>query len=62
MEEIFTVRKKTYAGETQVVSARLPRELVEEIDKVAKATRRSRNEILEKCIVYAINRVEIEES
>lgn len=58
--EILTIKERKYQGETEVVSARLPSELVKELSFIAKETGRSRNEIIELCLTFAVNRVRIE--
>lgn len=50
---IITPRK--YSGETSVVSARLPMEMIKSIDRAAKATNRNRNEVIALCLEYALD-------
>ena len=59
-EEVLRIKERKYQGETEVVSARLPSELVQELTYIAKQTGRSRNEIIELCLTFAISRVKIE--
>lgn len=59
-DEVLKIRERKYQGETDVVSARLPSELVKELNFIAKETGRSRNEIIELCLTFAVNRVKIE--
>ena len=59
-QEILKIAERKYRGETEVVSARLPGELVKELNSIAQQTGRSRNEIIELCLTFAIHRVEIE--
>lgn len=54
------IQTKKYRGETSVVSARLPGELVKFIDEVAYETGRTRNEVMQLCLEFAIERIEIE--
>lgn len=61
-DEVLRIREKKYQGETEVVSARLPSELVKELNMVAKETGRSRNEIIELCLTFAVRRVKIEQA
>lgn len=61
-DEALRIQKKKYQGETEVVSARLPSELIKELNLVAKETGRSRNEIIELCLTFAIRRVKIEQA
>lgn len=58
-KEKLRISAKKYAGSTSTVSARLPVLLIERIDEIAKETGRTRNEILEKCIEYAVDNMEI---
>lgn len=58
--EILTIKERKYQGETEVVSARLPSDLVDELNSIAKRTGRSRNEIIEMCLTFAVERVKIE--
>ena len=44
-----------------VVSSRLTNELVEELDKIAEKTGRTRNEIIQMCLEFAIENLEIKE-
>ena len=59
MEKKLTIKQKKYKGETSVVSARLPIELVKEIDKIANETGRTRNEILVLCLELSLENLEI---
>lgn len=59
MEKKLTIEQKKYKGETFVVSARLPIELVKEIDKIANETGRTRNEILVLCLEFSLENLEI---
>jgi hypothetical protein len=51
---IFRIPKKKYAGETTVVSLRLPKDLLREIDEIAQQTGRNRNEVLTMCLEFAL--------
>ncbi|MCD8017529.1 MAG: ribbon-helix-helix protein, CopG family [Oscillospiraceae bacterium] len=59
-DEILKIKERRYRGETEVVSARLPSELVKELNFIAKETGRSRNEVIETCLTFAVRRVKIE--
>ena len=62
MENKFIVRPRRPAyGKTSVVSARLPDDMIDELDKVARQTGRTRNELIQMCIVYALQNLEIKE-
>ena len=60
--EIPTLRiePKKYAGETTIVSMRISKELLKEIDAVANVTGRNRNEILTMSLEFALDHMEIE--
>lgn len=51
---------KKYTGDTSVVSARLPVELVRSIDNIGNQTGRTRNEIIQLCLEFAVENLEIE--
>ena len=62
MEKKFIVNpKKSPYGKTTVVSARLPDHLVRQLDKVAQATGRTRNELLVMCVEFSLENLEIGE-
>ena len=61
MDKKLIIISKKYRGETMVVSSRLTNELVEELDKIAEKTGRTRNEIIQLCLEFAITNLEIEE-
>lgn len=62
MEKKFIVNpKKSPYGKTTVVSARLPDRLVRQLDKVAQATGRTRNELLVMCVEFSLENLEIGE-
>ena len=62
MDNKFIVRpRKPAFGKTTVVSARLPDDMVQALDKVAKQTGRTRNELIQMCIDFALNNLEIAE-
>ncbi len=53
------IATKKFRGDSMVVSTRLPNELVEKLDAVAEQTGRTRNEIIQTCIEFAIENLEI---
>lgn len=61
-DEMLTIKERKFQSDTEVVSARLPSELVKELNFVAKETGRSRNEIIELCLTFAVNRIKIEKA
>ena len=54
------ITPKTYGGETTVISMRLAKELVKDIDMVANMTGYNRNEILTKSLEFALKNMEIQ--
>lgn len=51
---------KKYKGETTVVSVRMPKNMIADLDKVAESTGRTRNELMLMCMEFALNNLEIE--
>lgn len=56
------ITPKRYSGESTVISMRMPKDMVLDLDKIAEATGRTRNEIMMLCLEYAIDNMEITES
>ena len=61
MEQKLKLTQKKYKGETSVVSLRLPVEMVKRIDDVSNETGRTRNDVIIKCLDFALDNVVIEE-
>lgn len=59
-EKKLSISSKKYKGETSVISARIPDEMIEDIDKICETTGRNRNEIISMCLEFAINNIEID--
>ena len=57
-EKKLVIPKKKYRGETAVVSARLPKMMIEDIDKEAERTGYNRNEIISICLEYALGNLQ----
>ena len=53
------IQAKKYRGDSSVVSLRLPAELISQLDGVARATGRPRNDIMQTCIEFAVGNIEI---
>ena len=49
---------KKYIGESAVISMRLPRDMLQEIDAIAADTGRTRNEVLALCVEFALNHLD----
>ncbi len=58
-EDKFIVRKRKNYGETSVVSCRMPNEMIKKLDDVANRTGRTRNELITKCVEFALEKLEI---
>ncbi len=58
-EPTLRITPKKYSGETTIVSMRLAKELLKDIDAVAAVTGRNRNEILTMSLEFALNHMEI---
>ena len=50
---------KKYTGETSIVSMRIPKDMLKDIDTAARAAGRTRNEILQMSLEFALNHMEI---
>ena len=58
-EPVLRISPKKYGGETTIISMRLAKELVKDIDQVAKLTGRTRNDILTMSLEFALTHMEI---
>ena len=61
MEKKLIIKKKKYQGESMVVTSRLPVELVTELDKIAEVSGRTRNELIQTCLEFAIQNLEVDD-
>ena len=59
-EKKLKISVKKYTGDSAVISARLPNDLVKEIDEICEKTGRNRNEIMQICLEFAVENIEIE--
>lgn len=59
--EKLVISSKKYRGDSSVVSVRLPDELVKKLDSIAEETGRTRNEVIQKCLAFAVDNLEIKE-
>ena len=55
----LVIPPKKYTGETSIVSMRIPKDMLKDIDTAAKAAGRTRNEILKMSLEFALNHMEI---
>ena len=58
----LVIASKKYRGDSMVVSTRLPNELVSSLDEIAQKTGRTRNEIIQTCLEFAVENLEIKEN
>ena len=59
-EPKYQVKTKKYTGESSVVSMRMPKDMLREIDTVAAKTGRTRNEFMLMSLEFALDHLEIE--
>ena len=52
---ILQISQKKYSGESSVISMRIPKDMLADIDQVAEVTGRTRNEILTTGLEFALN-------
>ena len=55
----LVIPPKKYTGETSIVSMRIPKDMLKDIDAAAKVAGRTRNEILQISLEFALNHMEI---
>ena len=60
-ESKFQITPKKYIGESSVVSMRMPKDMLRDIDEIAERTGRTRNEFLLLSLEFALEHLEIEE-
>ena len=56
---ILRITPKKYSGETTVISMRMAKNLLKEIDRIAEITGYSRNEILNMSLEFALNHMDV---
>ncbi len=59
-EPKFIIPPKKYGGESSVVSIRMTKEMLADIDKIAKETSRTRNEVILMSLEFALKHLEID--
>ena len=59
-DKTLKITTKKYQGDSSVVSVRLPNELIESMDRISKTTGRTRNDIMQRCLEFAIENLEID--
>ena len=58
-DDKFIIRATKNYGETSVVSCRMPNGVLKQLDKVSTRTERTRNELILKCIEFALDKLQI---
>ena len=58
-EKKLVISSKKFRGVSAVISVRLPIDMIEKLDAIAEKTGRTRNEIIQKCLAYSIENIEI---
>ena len=58
-DDKFIIRAKKNYVETSVVSCRMPNDVLKQLDKVSTRTGRTRNELILKCIEFALDKLQI---
>ena len=53
------ITPKKYAGESAVISLRLYKDMIRDIDAAAAASGRTRNELMTTCLEFALNHLEV---
>lgn len=56
---ILKIEPKRYTGASTVVSMRMPRDMVKEIDNIAAMTGHTRTELMMLCLEFSLNHMEI---
>lgn len=56
---ILRIESKKYTGESTVVSMRMPRDMVKEIDEIATATGYTRTELMMLCLEFSLQHMEV---
>ena len=59
-EDKLIITAKKYVGESAGVSARLPVDLIKRLEDICNATGRNKNEVIQMCIEFAVERIEID--
>lgn len=59
-EKKLVIRSRQYSGESTVVSIRIPKDMLSDIDAIAERTGRTRTEIMLLSLEFALKHTEIE--
>lgn len=60
-EPKLRIKPKKYTKESAIVSMRIPKDMIRDLDTVAAATGRTRNEIISMSLEFALDHMEIRE-
>ena len=58
-EMVLRIPAKKYTAETTVISVRLPKDMLEDIDSLAKSSGRTRNELMTAALEFSLKHIEI---
>ena len=61
-EPVLRITPKKYSGETTIVSMRMAKDMLKDLAQIADASGRTRNEMLNLCLEFALNHMEITEN
>ena len=61
-EKKLIISSKKFRGDSSVVSVRLPNDMIEQLDTIAECTGRTRNEIIQKCLAFSIENLEVSDN
>ena len=56
----LVISSKKFRKESSVVSVRLPNDMIEGLDEIAERTGRTRNEIIQMCLEFSMENIEID--
>lgn len=56
------IKQKKYTAESAIVSMRIPKDMIQDLDAVAAKTGRTRNEIIAMSLEFALEHMDIVES
>lgn len=59
-EPMLRITAKKYTGESMVATIRIPKDMCQDLDRIASDTGRSRNELIGICLEFALQHMEIE--
>ena len=58
----LVISSKKYRGDSSVISVRLTNEMIKALDRIAQETGRTRNEIIQMCLEFAVENIEISDN